>query len=34
MLSEAYYVEAKAEPHLEIESEPEYLPFDADGNLW
>ena len=34
MLSEAYYEEAKADPHLEIESEPEYLPFDADGNLW
>ena len=34
MLSEAYYEEAKANPHLEIESEPEYLPFDEDGNLW
>lgn len=34
MLSEAYYEEAKKHPNLEIESEPEYLPFDEDGNLW
>ena len=33
-LSEAYYEEAKANPHLEIESEPEELPFDGEGNLW
>ena len=34
MLSEAYYEEAKKNPDLIIESEPEYLPFDSDGNLW
>ena len=34
MLSEAYYEEAKNHPDIEIESEPEYLPFDEDGNLW
>ena len=34
MLSESYYEEAKANPNLIIESEPEYLPFDEDGNLW
>ncbi|MCQ4670461.1 lactate racemase domain-containing protein [Lactonifactor longoviformis] len=34
MLSEAYYEEAKKNPDLIIESEPEYLPFDPDGNLW
>lgn len=34
MLSEAYWEEAKANELLEIESEPEYLPFDSDGNLW
>lgn len=34
MLSEAYLEEAKANPDLTIESEPEYLPFDEDGNLW
>jgi len=33
-LSEAYYEEAKANPNLEIESEPEDLPFDSEGNLW
>ena len=33
-LSEAYYDEARANPHLEIESEPEEMPFDEDGNLW
>lgn len=34
MLSESYYEEAKNNPNLVIESEPEYLPFDEDGNLW
>ena len=34
MLSESYYEEAKSNPNLIIESEPEYLPFDEDGNLW
>ena len=34
MLSESYYDEAKNNPNLIIESEPEYLPFDEDGNLW
>ena len=34
MLSEAYWEEAQANPNLTIESEPEYLPFDGDGNLW
>ncbi|MDO4328637.1 MAG: lactate racemase domain-containing protein [Lachnospiraceae bacterium] len=33
MLSEAYYEEAKANPGLVIESEPEELQFDQDGNL-
>lgn len=34
MLSESYWDEAQANPNMEIESEPEYLPFDEDGNLW
>lgn len=34
MLSEAYYQEALQNPDLDIESEPEYLAFDGDGNLW
>ncbi|MDD3368202.1 MAG: lactate racemase domain-containing protein [Lachnospiraceae bacterium] len=34
MLSEAYYEEVKNNSHLEIESEPEYLPFDENGDLW
>lgn len=34
MLSEAYWEEAQANPALTIESEPAYLPFDEDGNLW
>lgn len=34
MLSEAYYGEIKGNPDIEIESEPAYLPFDEDGNLW
>lgn len=33
MLSESYYEEAKANPDLEIESEPAYLPFDESGNI-
>lgn len=33
MLSEAYYDEIKSNSNLEIQSEPEYLNFDADGNL-
>ncbi len=34
MLSEAYLEEAEANPDLTIESQPEDLPFDEDGNLW
>lgn len=34
MLSEAYYDEAEENPDIEILSEPEYLPFDEEGNLW
>lgn len=34
MLSEAYYEEIKGNSDIEIESEPAYLPFDEDGNLW
>lgn len=34
MLSEAYYDEAKENPALEIVSQPEFLPFDLEGNLW
>ena len=34
MLSEAFYEEAQNHPNMVIESEPEYLPFDEDGNLW
>ena len=34
MLSEAYYDEVRNHPGITIESEPEYLPFDEDGNLW
>lgn len=34
MLSEAYYDEIKENPDIEILSEPEYLPFDEEGNLW
>lgn len=34
MLSEAYYDEAVKHPDLVIEGEPEFLPFDEDGNLW
>lgn len=34
MLSEAYYDEIKKYANLEIESEPEYLEFNEEGNLW
>jgi hypothetical protein len=34
MLSEAYYEEAKKHPNIEIESQPEYLQFDENGDLW
>ncbi len=34
LLSEAYYDEAKNNPNLVIESEPEFLNFNKDGNLW
>lgn len=34
MLSEAYLDEIRGNPNLIIESEPEYLPFDENGNLW
>lgn len=34
MLSEAYYEEVQQNPNIEIESEPAYLNFDEDGNLW
>ena len=34
MLSEVYYEEARKHPHLIIESEPAYMIFDEQGNLW
>ncbi|BCZ44928.1 hypothetical protein psyc5s11_09950 [Clostridium gelidum] len=34
MLSEAYYEEVKNYPNLVIESEPEYLEFDEEGNIF
>jgi hypothetical protein len=34
MLSEAYYEEMKNYPDLVVESEPEYLQFNEEGNLW
>ncbi|RDY31153.1 lactate racemase domain-containing protein [Lachnotalea glycerini] len=34
MLSESYWDEIKDIPNLVIESEPQYLSFDYDGNLW
>jgi hypothetical protein len=34
MLSEAYYEEMKNFPNLVVESEPEYLQFNEEGNLW
>ena len=33
-VSEAMLEEAKRNPNLKIESEPEHLPFDEAGNLW
>jgi hypothetical protein len=33
-ISEAMISEAKANPNLEIESNPEPLPFNENGNLW
>ena len=33
LLSEAFYEDAKARDDLEILSKPDFLPFDADGNL-
>lgn len=33
-ISEAMLEEAKRNPNLEIENEPEYLPFNEAGNLW
>ena len=34
MLSEAYLDAIRGNPNLMTESEPEYLPFDENGNLW
>lgn len=34
MLSEAYYEEVKNMPNMTIESEPEYLNFNENGDLW
>ena len=34
MLSEAYYEEVKNMPNITIESEPEYLSFNENGDLW
>ena len=34
MISEAMLEEARKNPNLVIEGEPEYLPFDENGNLW
>lgn len=34
LLSESYWVEAQNNPAMEIESKPEKLPFDEEGNLW
>lgn len=33
-LSESYYEEAMSNPNLTIESEPDYMPFDENGNLF
>ena len=33
MLSEAYYEEAKKNPNLVLESEPEEMKFDEEGGL-
>lgn len=34
MLSEAYYEEVKTMANITIESEPEYLAFNENGDLW
>lgn len=34
MLSKIYYDEIKNNSNIIIESEPKYLDFDSDGNLW
>ncbi|MPN16290.1 hypothetical protein SDC9_163628 [bioreactor metagenome] len=34
LISEAHLEEAKANPNIEILGEPEYMPFDENGNLW
>jgi hypothetical protein len=34
LLSEVYWNEVKDNPNLIIESKPEFLKFDDDGNLW
>ena len=34
MLSEAYYDQVKQMPNITIESEPEYLKFNENGDLW
>ena len=34
MLSESYLDEIKGRDDIIVEMEPEYLPFDSDGNLW
>ena len=34
MLSEAYYNQAKQMSNITIESEPEYLKFNENGDLW
>jgi hypothetical protein len=34
MMSEVYYNEIASNPRYTIESEPEYLEFDEDGDLW
>ena len=33
-LSESYWEEAHHIPGMTIESEPEEMPFDEDGNMW
>ena len=34
MLSEAYYDKVKNMPNITIESEPEFLKFNDNGDLW
>ena len=33
LLSESYYEEAKMNPFLEIETEPQFMEFDKEGNI-